>query len=122
MSPAEAVRSGFAHYVRFDGRASRPAFWWWLPFAILLALAVTALDGPVFEESMLLTLFVWLCLIPPSLSVAIRRLHDTDRSGWWILISFIPIIGFAVLLIFYLEDGDSADNVYGPPTARRDKR
>ncbi len=117
MSPSEAVRSGFAHYVRFDGRASRPAFWWWLPFAILLAIAVTALDGTVFEESMLLTLFVWLGLILPSLSVAIRRLHDTDRSGWWILISFIPIIGFVVLLVFYLQESDPGENSYGPPMA-----
>ena len=117
MSFSEAVRSGFAHYVRFDGRASRPAFWWWLLFAILVAIAVSALDGTIFEESMLLTLFVWLGLILPSLSVAIRRLHDTDRSGWWILISFIPIIGFITLLVFYLQKGDPGDNRYGPAMA-----
>ena len=115
MTFTEAVKDGFAHYVDFNGRASRPAYWWWLLFAILLAVAVSAMDGTIFEESMLLTLFVWLGLILPSLSVAIRRLHDTDRSGWWILISFIPIIGFIVLLVFYLQESDPIDNRYGPP-------
>jgi uncharacterized membrane protein YhaH (DUF805 family) len=117
MSFWEAVRSGFDHYVRFDGRASRPAFWWWFLFSILVAVAVSAMDGTIFEESMLLTLFVWAVLILPSLSVAIRRLHDTNRSGWWILISFIPIIGSIVLLIFYLQESDPDDNSYGPPMA-----
>lgn len=81
MTFTEAVKDGFAHYVDFNGRASRPAYWWWFLFAILLAVAVSAMDGTIFEESMLLTLFVWLGLILPTLSVAIRRLHDTDRSG-----------------------------------------
>jgi uncharacterized membrane protein YhaH (DUF805 family) len=103
--------------LRFDGRASRPAFWWWLLFAILVAILVASMDGTIFEESLPLTLVVWLGLIPPSLSVAIRRLHDTDRSGWWILISFIPIIGFVVLLVFYLQASDPGDNGYGPPMA-----
>jgi uncharacterized membrane protein YhaH (DUF805 family) len=120
MSFLEAVRSGFEHYVRFDGRASRPAFWWWFLFAILVAIAVSAMDGTIFEESMLLTLFVWLGLILPSLSVAIRRMHDTDRSGWWILISFIPIIGFVLLLVFYLQKSDPGDNRYGPSMAEGD--
>ncbi|MFY9921851.1 MAG: DUF805 domain-containing protein [Mycobacterium sp.] len=115
MTLTEAVKDGFAHYVDFNGRASRSAYWWWFLFAILLAVAVSAMDGTIFEESMLLTLFVWLGLILPSLSVAIRRLHDTDRSGWWILISFIPIIGFIVLLVFHLQQGDPIDNRYGSP-------
>ncbi len=115
----EAVRSGFDHYVRFGGRASRPAFWWWLLFAILVAVAVSAMDGTIFEESMLLTIFVWLGLILPSLSVAIRRLHDTSRSGWWILISMIPILGFIVLLVFCLQKSDPGANTYGPPMAGR---
>jgi uncharacterized membrane protein YhaH (DUF805 family) len=117
MSFWEAVRSGFHHYVRFHGRASRPAFWWWHLFAIVVAIVVASLDGTIFEESLPLTLLVWAGLILPSLSVAIRRLHDTDRGGWWILISFIPIIGFIVLLVFYLKKGDPGENSYGPPMA-----
>jgi uncharacterized membrane protein YhaH (DUF805 family) len=117
MSFSEAVKSGFDHYVKFDGRASRPAFWWWFLFTILVGIACNIMDGTIFNESMLLTILVSLGLILPSLSVAIRRLHDTDRSGWWILISFIPIIGFIVLLVFYLQKSDPGDNSYGPPMA-----
>ncbi|MGZ5323223.1 MAG: DUF805 domain-containing protein [Solirubrobacterales bacterium] len=117
MSFSEAVKSGFDHYVRFDGRASRPAFWWWFLFTILVAIALQIMDGIIFSESMLLTILVWLGLSLPSLSVAIRRLHDTDRSGWWILIGLIPLIGFIVLLVFYLQKSDPGDNRYGPPMA-----
>jgi uncharacterized membrane protein YhaH (DUF805 family) len=84
-------------------------------FAVLLAIGATALDGTVFEESMLLTLFVWFALVLPSISVAVRRLHDLGRSGWWMLLSFIPAVGTVVLLVFCLQEGDPADNEYGPP-------
>ncbi len=117
MSFSEAVKSGFDHYVKFDGRASRPAFWWWFLFTILVAIALQVMDGIIFNESMLLTIVVWLGLILPNLSVSIRRLHDTDRSGWWVLIAFVPIIGFIVLLVFYLQKSDPGDNRYGPPMA-----
>jgi uncharacterized membrane protein YhaH (DUF805 family) len=55
-----------------------------------------------------------LALLLPGLSVAIRRLHDTDHSGWWVLIGLIPLIGFIVLLVFYLREGDAGENRYGP--------
>jgi uncharacterized membrane protein YhaH (DUF805 family) len=109
------VRAGFRNYFRFSGRASRPEFWWWLLFAVLAALIVVAMDGTVFGESMLLTLFVWLALVLPSISVAIRRFHDTGRSGWWMLLSFIPGIGSLVLLVLCLGEGISGENEYGPP-------
>lgn len=115
MNFVEAVRAGFRNYVRFDGRASRPEFWWWLLFAVLAALIVVSLDGTVFEESMLLTLFVWLALVLPSVSVAVRRLHDTGRSGWWVLLSIIPVLGSLALLVLCLEEGDAGENQYGPP-------
>jgi uncharacterized membrane protein YhaH (DUF805 family) len=66
---------------------------------------------------MLLTILVWLGLVLPSISVAIRRLHYTDRCVWWILMWFIPIIGFIVLLVLYLQKSDPGDNSYGPPMA-----
>jgi len=115
MGFSEAVRSGFEHYATFDGRASRPAFWWWTLFAILAGIAANIVDAilgvPIF------TLVVGLGLLLPNLSVAIRRLHDTGRTGWWILIGLIPLIGFIVLLIFYVQAGDPGENEYGPPMA-----
>ncbi len=113
MTFGEAVRSGFDHYVKFDGRASRPAFWWWVLFVILVSVAANIIDlaigAPVFSA------LVGLGLLLPGLSVSIRRLHDTNRTGWWILIYLIPLIGLIVLLVFYLQQGDPGENRYGPP-------
>ena len=109
------VRSGFENYATFDGRASRPAYWWWFLFVILVTIAANILDAivgiPIFS------IVVALGLLLPNLSVGIRRLHDTGHTGWWILIGLIPIIGFIVLLIFFLQDGDPGENEYGPPMA-----
>ena len=113
MSFSEAVKSGFEHYVVFDGRASRAAFWWWFLFSILVGIAASILDAIIGIP--VLAIVVSLGLILPNLSVSIRRLHDTDRSGWWILIGLIPLIGFIVLLVFYLQGSDPGDNSYGPP-------
>jgi uncharacterized membrane protein YhaH (DUF805 family) len=115
MTFGEAVRSGFDHYAKFDGRASRPAFWWWVLFAVLASVGANIIDlaigAPVFSA------IVGLGLLLPNLSVAIRRLHDTDRTGWWVLIWLIPLIGWIVLLVFYLQQGDAGENRFGPPPA-----
>ena len=113
MTFGEAIRSGFDHYVKFDGRASRPAFWWWVLFVLLVDVAANLIDlaigAPIFSS------IVGLGLLLPNLSVSIRRLHDTNRSGWWILIGLIPLIGWIVLLVFYLQQSDSGENRFGPP-------
>ncbi|MGZ5341123.1 MAG: DUF805 domain-containing protein [Solirubrobacterales bacterium] len=116
MTFGEAIKDGFDHYVKFDGRASRPAFWWWLLFVVLVSIAANIIDAGIFEGTVL-TWIVGLALFLPGLSVSIRRLHDTNRTGWWVLISFIPIIGFIVLLIFYIQESDPGENQYGPPPA-----
>jgi uncharacterized membrane protein YhaH (DUF805 family) len=115
MTFGEAVRSGFDHYAKFDGRASRPAFWWWVLFVVLVSVGANIIDlaigAPVFSA------IVGLGLLLPNLSVSIRRLHDTDRTGWWVLIWLIPLIGWVVLLVFYLQQGDAGENRFGPPPA-----
>jgi uncharacterized membrane protein YhaH (DUF805 family) len=113
MSFSEAVKSGFDHYTKFDGRAHRAAFWWWFLFGVLVGIAASIVDAII--GSSIISLLLALGLLLPNISVAIRRLHDTDRTGWWILIGLIPIIGFIVLLIFYLQKSDPGDNKYGPP-------
>jgi uncharacterized membrane protein YhaH (DUF805 family) len=110
----EAVRSGFDHYAKFDGRASRPAFWWWFLFGILVGIGASIIDAIIGSFGVVSGLAA-LALLLPNLSVAIRRLHDTDHTGWWVLIGLIPIIGFIVLLIFYLRQSDPGENQYGPP-------
>ena len=113
MTFSDAIRSGFDHYFKFDGRASRSEFWWWVLFAILVSIAANIVDAIIGAQ--IFSFLVALGLFLPGLSMAIRRLHDTGRSGWWILIGLIPLIGFIVLLIFYLEQGNPAPNEYGPP-------
>lgn len=115
MSFTESVKSGFDNYVNFDGRASRPMYWWWVLFAILASIVGNILDSVIGAS--IFSILIGLALLLPGLTVAVRRLHDTDRSGWWILIGLIPIIGFIVLIVFLVQKSDPADNQYGPPPA-----
>ena len=116
MTFSEAVKSGFDHYTKFDGRASRkPAFWWWFLFGVLVAIGANIIDaiiGTWGDRERARRRWHCCCRTSPS---SIRRLHDTDHSGWWILIGLIPIVGFIVLLIFYLRESDPGENQYGPP-------
>ena len=114
MTFSEAVKSGFDHYTKFDGRAGRPAYWWWFLFGILVGIGASIIDAIIGSFGVVSGLAA-LALLLPGLSVSIRRLHDTDHSGWWVLIGLIPIIGFIVLLIFYLRQSDPGENRYGPP-------
>jgi uncharacterized membrane protein YhaH (DUF805 family) len=114
MTFSEAVESGFDHYTKFDGRAARPAFWWWFLFGVLVAIGANIIDAILGTWGVINGLAA-LALLLPNISVSIRRLHDTDHTGWWILIGLIPIIGFIVLLVFYLRQSDPGENKYGPP-------
>jgi uncharacterized membrane protein YhaH (DUF805 family) len=111
MSFSEAVKDGFDHYAKFDGRASRSSFWWWVLFVVIASIVANILDSAI--DISIFSIIVSLGLLLPGLSKAIRRLHDTGRSGWWVLIGLIPLIGFIVLLIFYLEKSDPVANEYG---------
>jgi uncharacterized membrane protein YhaH (DUF805 family) len=115
MSFSEAVRSGFDHYTDFDGRASRPAFWWWFLFSVLVGTAARLIDAGI--GTTIVSIIVGLGLLLPDISVGVRRLHDTGRTGWWIVIGLIPLIGLIVLLIFFVQEGDRGENEYGPPMA-----
>jgi uncharacterized membrane protein YhaH (DUF805 family) len=115
MSFSEAVKDGFDHYVNFEGRASRSSFWWWVLFVIIVSIVANILDSAI--DATIFSVIAGLGLLLPGLSKAIRRLHDTGRTGWWVLIGLIPLIGFIVLLIFYLEKSEPTENQYGAPPA-----
>jgi uncharacterized membrane protein YhaH (DUF805 family) len=115
---SEAVKSGFDNYANFTGRASRAAFWWWFLFGVLVGIAANILDA-IFGSYPVFSGIAGLALLLPDLAIGVRRLHDTGRTGWWLLIALIPLIGFIVLLIFYLEQGDEGENEYGPPPPDR---
>lgn len=96
----EAISSCFSKYAQFSGRASRSELWYFALFYFLCALAVGGLEGIGSTDGSAAGL-VFLGFLLPSLAVAVRRLHDTDRSGWWLFIHFVPLVGAIVLLVFY---------------------
>jgi uncharacterized membrane protein YhaH (DUF805 family) len=81
-------------------------------FGIIVGVVASILDSAI--DATIFSIIVSLGLLLPNISKGIRRLHDTGRTGWWLLIAFVPLIGFIVLLIFYLEKSDPAANEYGP--------
>ncbi len=103
-------------YAVFSGRARRKEYWFFVLFYLIIYIVLLLIDSAVLGSEgigLLATLFS-LAMLLPALGVAVRRLHDTGRSGWWILIGFIPLIGVIVLLVFYLQDSQPGDNEYGP--------
>ncbi|HSK90309.1 MAG TPA: DUF805 domain-containing protein [Euzebyales bacterium] len=100
------------NYVGFAGRARRKEYWYFVLFNVLISLALTAVDA-VLQTGVLAGLYS-LAVFLPSLAVSVRRLHDTDRSGWWLLVGLIPVVGVVVLLVFTLTDSTMGDNRYGP--------
>lgn len=99
-------------YADFSGRAHRTEFWMFTLVNLVIILILSLLDS--FIGVGLLGGIYSLAVLIPSLAVSVRRLHDTDRSGWWLLIGFIPVIGFIVLLVFVVQDSDVGDNRFGP--------
>lgn len=114
MSFAAAIRSVFTQYVGFKGRARRSEFWWFYLFSALVYLVASIFDAMLGIDSGILGLIALLALALPGVAVAVRRLHDTDHSGWLYLLSLVPIIGSVILLIFFAKDGTSGLNRFGP--------
>jgi uncharacterized membrane protein YhaH (DUF805 family) len=115
MNFPQAIASGFRNYVTFSGRASRSEYWYWVLFTIIGGIATLILDHAAFADSDYLPLnsiFNLVCFLP-SLAVAVRRLHDIGRTGWWLLIS-LTIIGIIVLIVWACQKSDPGPNAYGP--------
>lgn len=104
------------HYFDFEGRATRQQFWMFVLYYIIGAIILGVIESMVGLEDILTAVYA-LALLLPYLGLAVRRLHDVNRSGWWLLIGLIPIVGFIVLLIFYIQKGDAGANQYGPNPA-----
>ena len=119
MNFTQAVETGFRKYVVFSGRARRSEFWYWILFTTVVSLVLTIVDVALFASSSEYTsgpfssLFSLATLLP-SIAISVRRLHDLDKSGWWLLLSFIPLIGFIVLIIWFASRGTEGDNRFGP--------
>lgn len=99
------------HYADFEGRTSRKAFWMFALFHIIFTIVVNIIGSTTGLE--ILAVIYALGIFLPALAISVRRLHDVNKSGWWVLLSFIPILGFLILLFFYVKPGDAGANQYG---------
>ena len=104
MSFVTAIKSGFANYLNFKGRATRSEFWWWTLFAVIVQILTTGFGDIAGILS--------LAILLPSIAAQIRRLHDTNRRGWWML---VPIVS----LVFLLQPSNPSANRFGPPPPPR---
>jgi uncharacterized membrane protein YhaH (DUF805 family) len=111
----EAVSSAFSNYVNFSGRASRFEYWYFALFLFVVGLLTALIDllaFPAIEWSPVNTLFS-LATFLPSISISVRRLHDIDRTGWWVLIA-LTIVGIILLLVWACTRGTVGSNRFGP--------
>lgn len=112
MDFATAVKSGLSNYVNFSGRARRSEYWFFALFYVIV-LVVTSVIDQVIGTYPLLYALAALALFLPNLGLSVRRLHDTGKSGWLVLIGLIPLVGFILLIVWYCADSEP-DNQYGP--------
>jgi len=113
MGFTESISTVFSKYATFTGRASRSEFWWFTLFAFIVSVVLRIGHlGPGRGVGILYLAWVLATFIP-SLAVAVRRLHDSDRSGWWWLIVLIPIIGWIVYIYFQVQPSTPGSNRFG---------
>jgi len=96
-----AIKSGFKNYATFNGRSSRSAYWYWVLFTVVLSVVLSSINSNLANLGTLVTFI-------PTLAVAVRRMHDTSRRGWWLL---VPVVG----LIFACQASHQNENKFGPP-------
>ncbi|AHM03122.1 Inner membrane protein YhaH [Roseibacterium elongatum DSM 19469] len=115
-----AVRTVLGKYAVFTGRAQRSEFWWFALFNFIASAVLQILDRALFgwmvngQDVGVLAPIYALAVLLPSLAVGARRLHDTDRSGWWLLLGLIPVLGALVLIWFFIQKGTAGTNQFGP--------
>ncbi len=104
------------NYANFSGRLSVGGYWWFFLANILVAIPLFILS----QVSSIFLIFYFLfalAMMVPGIAAAIRRLHDTGKSGWLLLVSFVPFVGAIILIVFLASSGESGQNAYGPPPA-----
>ncbi len=100
-------------YAVFSGRSRRSEFWTFMLLNLVILIVLRIMDG-IADASGVVVLTYSLAVLVPAIAVSVRRLHDTDRSGWWLLATFFPFLGILVLLMFMAQDSDPKPNQYGP--------
>lgn len=115
----DAISLFFKNFVNFHGRSSRGAYWWWVlanNLGWLVVGFIIGLDTAAYyvPSTTVLLMLALLGLVIGHFSLAVRRLHDTNRTGWWFLIGLVPLVGAIVLIIFFCTPGTRGPNTYGP--------
>ncbi|GAB3873538.1 DUF805 domain-containing protein [Terrabacter terrigena] len=116
MSFVDAIKTVLSKYATFSGRARRSEYWFWFLGLFIVGVVANMLDramGTQPGQVGIVAIVLLVATFVPNLAVIVRRLHDTSRSGWWILISLIPIVGAIILIVFLAQDSHG-DNTHGP--------
>ena len=118
MGFVDAVRTALSKYATFDGRASRPEFWWFALFYFLVQLVGGVIDAALFPDTIfgVVATIAGIALFLPTIAVTARRLHDTDLSGWWQLVGLVPVLGFIALIVLCARQGTAGPNRFGAPS------
>jgi len=115
MTFTESIKTVLiSKYATFSGRATRSEYWWFTLFSFVVQIGLMIVSGILNSSFLLIAyLVIFLATIIPATAVTVRRLHDTDRSGWWILLSLVPL-GFIVLIVWFASRGTQGTNRFGP--------
>lgn len=111
VNPVQAVLLFFTNYLNFKGRSRRSEYWW----VVLFNMIVTTVLGAITGDSSSFLSSLWaLAVLVPTIALAVRRLHDIGKSGWYYLINLIPLVGQILLIVWFCQDSQPGPNMYGP--------
>lgn len=124
MGFGQSIKHVFSNMTNFSGRASRSEFWWFYLFITIIGVILSIVFGAAGTDSgsgigvNILSFIIYVILVLASLSVSVRRLHDSNKSGWLVLLNLLCCIGPIILIIFWIQPSTEGDNTYGPrPTS-----
>lgn len=114
VSFGDAVKRALTvNYCNFDGRSSRSEYWWYALAIFILSFVINLIFGQS-NAGMIVSGIVSLALLLPGLGLAVRRLHDIGKSGWWIFINLIPLVGWIIFIVWMAKESEMTPNQYGP--------
>lgn len=108
------IRAIKDNYCNFNGRSSRSEYWWYCLFTVILGVIIAWIFSSSQTAYATVGGIVNLALLLPSLGLCVRRLHDVGKSGWWIFLVLIPVIGAIILIIWFCQPSQPQTNAYGP--------
>ena len=120
MTFGQAISYNLSNLGNFNGRASRPEFWWWILAMWILQVFANLIFTVLPGDNGFLGFIGWvisIILILATIAVGARRLHDTGKSVWWQLMYLIPCVGWIIMIVLWAQAGTPGDNTYGTPSA-----